>query len=143
LKQFLVIDKKLGSDLLLIDEDIIKELVPVLEILSKTTLIVSQNSCPAIHLVIQLKRILISLLKREEKDSQVINDLKAMLTINVEKYLKIQFIHKLALIFIQSVKTFGFVFVMFATAKIVLTDLSINKLAKIMKHSLFFAMNGK
>jgi hypothetical protein len=99
LKEFLVIDRKLQSDLLLIDEDIIKELVPLLEIFDKTTLIVSQNSSPTIHLVIQLKRRLLSLLKSEEKDSQALNELKAMLTINVEKYLKIQFIHKLALIF--------------------------------------------
>jgi hypothetical protein len=46
-----------------------------------------------------LKKRLLSLLKSEEKDSQVLNELKAMLTINVEKYLKTQFIHKLALIF--------------------------------------------
>ncbi len=59
----------------------------------------SQNSSPINHLVIQLKRRLLSLLKSEEKDSQALNELKAMLTINVEKYLKIQFIHKLALIF--------------------------------------------
>jgi hypothetical protein len=44
LKEFLVIDKKLQSDLLLIDEDIIKELVPLLEIFDKTALIASQNS---------------------------------------------------------------------------------------------------
>jgi hypothetical protein len=41
LKEFLVIDKKLKWDHPLIDEDIIKELVPLLEILYKTTLIVS------------------------------------------------------------------------------------------------------
>jgi hypothetical protein len=56
---------------------------------------VSQNSSPINHLVIQLKRRLLSPLKSEEKDRQMLNELKAMLTIIVKKYFKIQFIHKL------------------------------------------------
>jgi hypothetical protein len=99
LKTFIAIDKDLPTKLLMIDEELIKEVTKILEIFDKSTLILSENSCPTIQLVVQIKRRIISKLKIDDKDSDSIKAFKQISKFNVEKYMKTHLIHNLALFF--------------------------------------------
>jgi hypothetical protein len=82
-----------------VDETVLKEILPLLEMLNTSTLILSQNSSPTIHLVLQIKRRILSKLETNENDSEAIKAFKTILKSNVENDFKIHFIHKFALIF--------------------------------------------
>jgi hypothetical protein len=99
LKEFAKVDKDLVLEVLSIDEAVLKDIIPIFKIFDTSTLILSQNNSPTIHLVIQIKRRIISNLKSITSDSEIISDLKKILTTNVEKFMKIHFIHNFALIF--------------------------------------------
>lgn len=90
------------TKLLSIDEIIIKDVLPVLEMFNKLTLILSQNNSPTIHLVKQIKRKLITRLEEKSTDSKTMREFKNILKTNVEFYLKIHFIYNFL---IQNEKT--------------------------------------
>ncbi len=99
LKDFAKVDKDLLLEVLSIDEAILKDIIPIFKMFDTSTLILSQNNSLTIHLVIQIKRIIISNLKSSTSDSEIISDFKKIFTTNVEKFMKIHFIHNFALIF--------------------------------------------
>jgi hypothetical protein len=97
-KDFAKVVKHLLLEVLSIDEAILKDMIPIFKMFT-STLILSQNNSPTIHLVIQIKRRIISNLKSSTRDSEIISDFKKIFTTNVEKLMKIHFIHNFALIF--------------------------------------------
>ncbi len=77
----------------------IKEVLPLLELFNTSTLILSQNSAHTIQLVIQIKKTILSNLEIDKNESKTVQTFENIMKSNVEKYLKIHFIHKFALVF--------------------------------------------
>jgi hypothetical protein len=78
---------------------VIKEVLPLLELFNTSTLILSQNSAHTIQLVIQIKKTILSNLEIDKNESKTVQTFENIMKSNVEKYLKIHFIHKFALVF--------------------------------------------
>jgi hypothetical protein len=104
LKTFSLIDKELQISLLSVNEEILKEILPLLEILNTSTQYISQNTVPTVHAVILIKRRILAQLEVEETDNEIIKILKETLKQNVEKYFKIHLIHKIAIFFDPKLK---------------------------------------
>jgi hypothetical protein len=78
---------------------VIKEVLPLLELFNTSTLILSQNSAHTIQLVIQIKKTILSNLEIDKNESKTVQTFENILKSNIEKYLKIHFIHKFVLVF--------------------------------------------
>jgi hypothetical protein len=89
-KDFAKVVKHLLLEVLSIDEAILKDMIPIFKMFT-STLILSQNNSPTIHLVIQIKRRIISNLKSSTRDSEIISDFKKIFTTNVGKLMKNSF----------------------------------------------------
>jgi hypothetical protein len=99
LKEFIKIDKELQISVSSVNEEIVKEILPILEMFDTSTLILSQNSSPTIQLVFQIKRKILLKLESDQNDSKYIKKFKTILKANVQNYMKIHDIHKFALVF--------------------------------------------
>ncbi len=104
LKEFTKRDKELPVNIISVKEEVIEKVLPLLEVFNTSTLILPQNSAPTIQLVIQIKRRVLSNLEIDKNEGKTVQTFKNIMKSNVEKCLKIHFIHKFALDFDLKIK---------------------------------------